>query len=248
LLDWLAAEFMAQKWSMKAMHWLIVTSSAYRMESTSDAANVKVDPENVYYWRMPTKRLEAEAVRDNVLYVCGSLDAKMGGPEIPAVQGLTSVRRSIYLRIAAEKEVPFLKIFDGPDPSDCYARKTTVMPHQALALANSELAFAQAKILASELSKTCGEDKSKFVREAFLRVLAREPNRRERNECVTFLGEQAKWLADNAAKTDSSSEPPAKKAGKNEAAKTVKPSEPPQRAREDLVLVLLNHNDFVTIR
>jgi hypothetical protein len=248
LLDWLAAEFMAQKWSMKAMHRLIVTSSTYRMASTFDQADAKVDPENVYYWRMPAKRVEAEAVRDNVLYVCGSLDSKMGGPEIPAAQGLTSLRRSIYLRIAPEKEVPFLKIFDGPEPTECYARKTTVMPHQALALANSELAFAQAKVLAGELTKSCGDDKIKFVREAFLRVLSREPSRKERAECIAFLSEQSNWLSDHAPQPDTKGEPVEKNTAKSDSTKSSGQSPPTQRAREDLVLVLLNHNDFVTIR
>ena len=229
------------------MHRLIVTSSAYRMASTSDRADAKIDPENVFYWRMPTKRLEAEAVRDNLLHVAGNLDSTMGGPEIPAAQGLTSRRRSIYLRLAAEKEVAFLKIFDGPDPTECYARKTTVMPHQALALANSELAFAQAKLLAGELSKRTGEDKNKFVREAFLRVLAREPSRKERSECAGFLSSQTKWLADQSPQPDAKGSTETQSA-KGSARKEPESSPPAQRAREDLVLVLLNHNDFVTIR
>jgi len=247
LLDWLAAEFMAQNWDMKSMHRLILTSSAYRMASTFDKDDARIDPENVYLWRMPAKRLEAEAVRDNVLYVCGNLDLKMGGPEIPAAQGLTSTRRSIYLRLAAEKEVAFLKIFDGPDPTECYARKTTVMPHQALALANSELVFAEAKLLAAELLKSSGEDKNKFVRDAFLRVLAREPGRKERAECVAFLSSQTKWLSDHSP-PPGAEKPPEKKADKSDSEEKPEPTSPSKRAREDLVLVLLNHNDFVTIR
>src|SRR5205814_2303810 len=100
LLDWLASEFMAQNWSMKAMHRLIVTSSTYRMASTFDKADAKVDPENVYLWRMPSRRMEAEVVRDNLLYVGGNLDATVGGPELPPGQTLTSKRRSIYIRNA----------------------------------------------------------------------------------------------------------------------------------------------------
>ena len=66
LLDWLAAEFMERGWSMKAMHRLLVTSSTYRMASTPDADNLRLDPDNKYYWRMPSRRLEAEVVRDSL--------------------------------------------------------------------------------------------------------------------------------------------------------------------------------------
>ena len=122
LLDWLAAEFMAQHWSMKAMHRLIVTSSTYRMASTLDEADAKIDPDNIYLWRMNSRRMEAEAVRDNLLYVAGDLDPARGGPDIDQNLGLTSKRRSLYLRIAAEKEVEFLKIF-GIGDGLCYDTK-----------------------------------------------------------------------------------------------------------------------------
>src|SRR5439155_22882134 len=169
LLDWLAAEFMAQNWSMKAIHRLIVTSSTYRLASTPNAANAKIDPDNIYLWRMPSRRMEAELVRDNLLYIAGDLDATMGGPDIDHNLGLTSKRRSMYLRIAAEKEVEFLKIFDGPSVTECYQRRPTVMPQQALALANSELALGQARSLARKLDGQVGEDDARFVGAAFAR-------------------------------------------------------------------------------
>jgi len=246
LLDWLAAEFMAQNWSMKTMHRLIVTSSTYRMASTFDKADGKIDRENIFLWRMNSRRMEAEAVRDNLLYVGGTLDLKMGGPEIPAAQGLISKRRSVYLRTAGEKEVEFLKIFDGADPVECYERKTSVMPHQALALANSELASAQSKLLADEIFKRTGDNDKKFITEAFLHVLAREPNRKEIRECGDFLKQQTKWLV--KAKPESSGEKSDSAGKKSKSKISEKPSAPAQRAREDLVLVLFNHNDFVTIR
>ena len=205
LLDWLAAEFMARGWSMKAIHRLILTSSAYRMASTPDERNAAIDPDNVYLWRMGSRRMEAELVRDNVLHVSGNLDRKMGGPDIDNAAGLTSLRRSLYLRIAAEKEVEFLTVFDGPSATECYQRRPTVLPQQALAMANSELGFKQASLLAEELP----QDET-FVRAAFERVLARAPTSEEERLCNEFL----------------------------EGAK----------ARENLLLVLFNHTDFVTIR
>ena len=95
--------------------------------------------------------LEAELVRDNILYATGQLDSTMGGPEIDQNLGLVSRRRSIYLRIAPEKEVEFLKIFDGPAVTECYLRRPTVVPQQALALANSELTRNEAKVLVARL-------------------------------------------------------------------------------------------------
>jgi hypothetical protein len=254
LLDWLAATFMengqwsmvngqwkyqlspidhqpstinhSSAWSMKKLHRLIVTSSAYRTASTPDAANAKIDPDNVYLWRMNSRRMEAETVRDNVLYASGSLDSTMGGPEVDHTQGLTSKRRSLYLRIAAEKEVEFLKVFDSPNVNECYERKPTVMPQQALALANSELTLREARHLARALFSQVGADAAKFTTEAFLRILARRPTSQELKLCADFLTEQTKRLSEQKS-------PPADSA---------------LRARENLVLVLFNHNDFVTVR
>jgi hypothetical protein len=120
-------------------------------------------------------------------------------------------RRSVYLRIAAEKEVEFLKIFDGPAVTECYERKYTVVPQQALAMGNSELVQRQADVLAKALAAEAGEDATKFVNRAFLRILARPATHQELGECVRFLHE--------------------------------KPD-----ARASLVMVLFNHNDFVTVR
>ncbi len=210
LLDWLASEFVARGWSMKAIHRLLVTSSTYRMASTPDVANAKLDQDNFFLWRMNSRRLEAEAVRDNLLFVCGSLNLAMGGPEIDHNLGLTSKRRSLYLRLAAEKQVEFLKIFDGPAVTECYERRPSVMPQQALALANSELAHTEARRLAKQLAT---DDDEGFVRAAFAQVLARRPTAEETRLSRDFLATTAK-----------------------------------DRARENFVLVLLNHNDFVTVR
>ena len=227
LLDWLAAEFMDRDWNMKEMHKLIAISSAYRMASTFDAAAAAIDPDNRFLWRMNSRRMEAEVVRDNLLHICGSMDNAMGGPDIPNTQGQTSRRSSIHLRHAHEKLVEFLQIFDGPNVVECYERKKTVQPHQALALANSRLTFVHAGALSDTLNQTSSDDDA-FVRDAYLRVLSREPTDDELNLCREFLNEQASWLRSKA--------PPSAK-------------EPPrQRARRNLLMTLFNHNDFVTVR
>ena len=240
LLDWLAAEFMARNWSMKAMHRMILTSSTYRMASTPDERNARVDPDNVYLWRMPSRRMEAESVRDNLLYVSGNLDPAMGGPEIDHKLGLTSKRRSVYLRIAAEKEVEFLKIFDSPSVTECYERRPSVMPQQALALANSELTLGQARSLAARIAAEAGENPDRFVSLAFARILARPPRKEEVGLCREFLEGKARRLdSERRAPLIPVSRPPVG---------TLAAVSPNVRARENLVLVLFNHNDFVTIR
>jgi hypothetical protein len=217
LLDWLASEFMTNGWSVKSLHRLIVTSSAYRMSSTTDEASAKIDPDNTFLWRMNSRRMEAEVVRDNLLYVSGSLDLARGGPDIDHNLGLKSKRRSLYFRQAAEKEMEFLKIFDGPAVTECYVRRPTVVPQQALAMVNSELTRNEAKALAKKLAAPGTDEMESFARQSFVQILARHPNDEELKLCREFL----------ESRTRSSSA---------------------EKAREALVTVIFNHNDFVTIR
>jgi hypothetical protein len=237
LLDWLAAELMDSGWHMKALHRLIVTSSAYRMASTADPADVARDRDNQYLWRMPSRRMEAEAVRDCIFYVAGKLDLTMGGPDIDQHQGLTIPRRSIYFRHAAEKQMEFLKIFDGAAVTECYQRKESVMPQQALALANSELTLRHARLLARELASKAGGNSTTFMTAAFERTLSRPPTAAEMAECQIFLTRQTEHYRGSNQPGIAEVEPGSAPA-----------FEPGLRARENLVHVLLNHNDFVTIR
>ena len=82
LLDWLAVEFVERGWSIKEMHRLMMTSQAYQMASTDNAANLAIDPENRMFWRMPRQRLEGEIIRDQVLAVAGTLNKELGGPNV----------------------------------------------------------------------------------------------------------------------------------------------------------------------
>src|SRR5439155_8507949 len=187
LLDWLAAEFMERGWSMKALHRLIVTSSAYRMDSTPDAADLAADRDNRYLWRMAPRRVEAEVVRDSIFHAAGKLDLTMGGPDLHQLEGLTVPRRSLYFRHAAEKQMEFLQLFDAAAVSECYERKHSIIPQQALALANSELARRQGRLLARDLAVKVGPDGAVFVTAAFEQVLSRPPTAAETAECVAFL-------------------------------------------------------------
>jgi hypothetical protein len=249
LLDWLAVELMDSAWKMKAIHRLIVHSSAYRMESSSGGAgdpNLKIDPSNRDYWRMNARRMEAEAVRDNLLRIAGNLDLTLGGPDLDPESGLSSPRRSLYFRHAKEKRVTFLRLFDSSNVLSCYRRSESIVPQQALALANSPLSFAQARrlarLIAGELDGEPGTgdcfDRA-YVARAFERVLGRAPTAEESEECVRYLAAGARRLADRSRLTPFPTGPDP----------TIPPaSDPAHRARESLVHVLLNHHDFVTIR
>jgi hypothetical protein len=249
LLDWLAAELIepsfaktstSVSWSMKHLHRLILTSRTYRMASTPDDSNLAADPDNRWLWRMPSRRMEAELVRDGILFVAGKLDLTFGGPDIDYELGLKVNRRSLYFRHAQEKQMEFLKMFDCAAVTECYQRKESIVPQQALALANSELTLVQARIIARRLHETTAADNVAFVTAAFERVLSRPPTSDEMTATLAFLDEQRQKLIATGERLTQTG---------GAATETTKPSaDPALRARENLVHVLLNHNDFVTIR
>ena len=228
LLDFLAAELVANGWRMKPLHRMMVTSAAYRMASTGSETK---DPDNKYLWRMNARRMESEAVRDAVLHTAGQLDGTLGGPEI--VEELESMRRSLYIRQAPDVRSEFLSQFDSANPNECYRREESIVPQQALSLANSRLTLEQARRLAANLPR------DGFVEAAFEAVLNRPPSPGERDDASTFLVQQARLLSD----------PSKLKPFETGVATPLKPSkDPAQRARENLVHVLFNLNEFVTIR
>lgn len=246
LLDWLAVELMEHQWSMKHIHRLIVTSRTWQLRSSADlvlmSANAKVDPDNQLYWRANVRRLDAEVIRDSVLHVAGSLDLKQGGADIDYAKGETIPRRSVYFRHAYEKQMTMLVLFDAAGPNECYRRSESIIPQQALTLANSTLALSESRKLARSLSSEVKDDADgelRFVRLAFRQILARPPTNEEVKACQEFLKGQASMLRLPAALTDFG--------GKSKA--TVEAStDPDLRAKENLIHVLMNHNDFVTIR
>ena len=236
LLDWLAAELIANDWRMKPLHRQMVLSSTYRMSTRAAGAEQALaqDPENILLWRMNSRRMEAEVVRDSTLSLAGQLDLQMGGPEIPETDGERVLRRSVYFRNTPNAKMPLLEVFDVADPNACYRRKESVVPHQSLAMMNSGLTLDHARIIAAQIAAT-GND---FVTTAFQTVLSRLPTDRELERCQEFLAEQTAGFAQQSAESF-----PAGGSAKRSPA-----SDTEQRARENLVHVLLLHNDFITIR
>lgn len=195
LLDWLADEFLARGWSIKAMQRLIVTSATYRQTSRFDAAAAGIDAQNRLLWRVNPSRLDAESVRDAVLAVSGKLNPAKGGPGYrdfdyteayaPIYQYRTADspdlwRRSIYRFVVRTTPQQFLTTLDCPNPANLTpARAATTTALQALALLNNEFMLQQAGYLGQRIAKEAGPDSSAQVRRAFELVFARTPTEEE---------------------------------------------------------------------
>jgi len=245
LLDWLAADFMEHGWKMKRLHRMIVTSATYRLASTPRPLRENAgdtpdrDPDNIYLWRFSPRRIEAELVRDAILAVSGRLDRTLGGPPLEAERGEEDMRRSLYFRHGPNTQMPLLTTFDGPVAQECYRRSHSVQPKQALALLNSRLSLESSRHLARNLADTAGDD-AEFIARAFSTVLARAATAEEGRMCREFLSEQTDLLAGHKdVQRGETSNPTDLKRPAADAA---------LRARENLVQLLFNHHEFVTIR
>jgi hypothetical protein len=210
LLDWLATEFVARGWSLKAMHKLIMLSSAYRLSSEAVAGNAEADPDNRLLWRMNRRRLDAEGVRDAILATAGTLNLKGGGPPVipplsdeemgalddssqwPASHDpAAALKRSIYLYVKRGFRVPMLETFDMPDASFSAAHRdaTNVAP-QALALMNNDFVNRQAKAFAGRLSRESAKPEEQ-ASAGWRLALGREPSAAELQRAVTILSRQS---------------------------------------------------------
>jgi hypothetical protein len=267
LLDYLAVEFMDHGWSLKWLHRLLVTSAAYRMQSSvreASAADLAADPENRFYWRMNPRRMEAEVVRDALLCLAGDLDLTSGGPPLDCLAGPDSPRRSLYHRFSREDRMEFLTTFDAAGTEECYRRQESVVPQQALALVNSAFVRDRARRIARRLDGGASLPPREFVTAAFEHVLGRAPAPAELEEGERFLTHQGRLRSDSSRLTPFPLPPPPAPPdpevlrkvpglplvlGKFRPLPKAAPADDPRgQAREDLVHALINHNDFVTVR
>jgi hypothetical protein len=195
LLDWLAAEFAAREYSLKALHKLIVTSAAYRQASAPRADGRAADADNRLLWRYKPHRMEGEAVRDSMLAVSGLLNPEVGGKGFSDYQardfngtayfepfdpvGPEFHRRSIYRFTPRGANHGLLDTFDCPDPATAAPRRTTTTtPLQALALWNNGFALRAAAALARRAADGTG-DAEKQVRRAWQLAYQRDPTAEE---------------------------------------------------------------------
>ena len=261
LLDWLASEFAAQGWSLKKLHKLIMTSTAYRQSSsraargavaadrasgsskaqklvnarrinveTSHAAHLPnpdaIDPENRFYWRKPLQRLDAEAIRDSIMAVSGTLNLKPFGPPVPVRRDLVGqivvgidqtkgdnqvpvevplngeeYRRSIYIQVRRSRPLAMLNTFDEPVMEvNCEMRQCSTVAPQALMLMNSQFILDQASKLADRLRKEAGPEPRQQISRGWQVAFSRAPTEQEVTLALAFFGRQLDYLRDAEAK------------------------------------------------
>jgi len=206
LLDWLAVEFVARGWSLKAMHRLICSSHAYRQRSVAvpdGAVAAAADADDRLLWRQNMRRLDAESLRDATLAVSGCLNTEMFGPGYrdfdyqeayaPIYRYVTPDtpelwRRSIYRFVVRSTPHAFMTTLDCPNPANLTpARLETTTALQSLALLNNDFMLRQAGHWAKRLEREAGADPAAQVRRAYAVAFARQPDAAELAAAVTLV-------------------------------------------------------------
>lgn len=239
LLDWLASEFVARKWSLKQMHRLMMNSRAYQMSSQFSPEGYEKDPANDLFWRFDLRRLTAEEIRDSILAVNGQLKLdKMYGPSIFPIMpkevlagqsrpgqnwGNSSEedrrRRSIYIHIKRSLGLPILTTNDSADTDNpCPVRFITTQPTQSLGMLNSEFTNLQAKKFAKMIRMKYGDDPREQVSRVLERVTQRPATETEIERGIKLM---ASWIDEENAT--------------------------PQQALEYFCLMAINLNEFVYV-
>jgi hypothetical protein len=212
LLDWLALKLVDEKWSIKAMHRVMLNSSTYRQASANPAFDGNTsDPENTLLWRFRTRRLDAEEIRDSILWTSGRLSLTRGGPSVfpPMASEVADMarnpagvaaweanereedsrRRSIYTFQRRSLPHPLMLAFDAPVFNEsCERRSVTTTPLQALSMLNDGLINEEAAHLAARVEHEAGTDRGARIARVFEIVLSRPPQPVELERLLEFTG------------------------------------------------------------
>ncbi len=188
LLDYLAKRFVESGWSIKAMHRLIMLSAAYQQSSEPEPETIKKDPDNRLFGYMNRQRLEAEAIRDNLLAVAGRLDRTMGGK---AVRDFRSPRRTLYQMTIRSDRSGFGPLFDVADSTEPVATRSvsTVAP-QALFLLNHPFVMEQKSALGRLILAAGKADNKERIEKAYILLYARPPTEEEMLIGLDFLSRE----------------------------------------------------------
>ena len=203
LLDWLASSFVENGWSIKKLHRLIVTSATYTQSASSPiAAQAKLtDPENRLLWHMPTRRLDAEQIRDAVLTVTGEIDFPKGGPGTEPERPV----RTIYGKFRRNNRDAILDVFDQPEGFSSMAqRNTTTTPTQSLLMINSKWTLERAKAFATRLRKENSSEEKEIITDAFRLCYGHDPGPSAIEAAQNFLTLQARQISGGADDADPS--------------------------------------------
>jgi len=216
LLDWLAIRFVEEKWSVKQMHRLMLNSNTYKQAAENPAyKDNKIDPDNKLLWKFNRRRLEAEEIRDGILFASGRLNPARGGPSVfpplpadladfarygrtggdmwePNEKEADDRRRSIYTFQRRSLPQPMMLAFDAPVFSEsCERRSVTTTALQALAMMNSDLVNDEAGHLAERAIQIAGADRRSQISRVFEILLSRSPNSDELNKFAAYSGSLA---------------------------------------------------------
>lgn len=207
LLDYLANEFVATGWSVKHLTRMVLLSNTYQQASTVSAEAREKDLEDRFLERFPRQRLEAEELRDAILTVSGSLNAKPGGPSVmipldnslvkalykpsqwqPAKDPAEYRRRSVYLIAKRNLELPFMQVFDAPDMQvSCPRREVSTHAPQALEMLNGDFANEQARLFSARLLHEAGKTPKRQIQLAYRLAVGRAPKPVELQTALGFL-------------------------------------------------------------
>ena len=207
LLDWLAVEFSEGGWNVKRLHRQLLLSAAYRQSSRPRRPSaVLVDPDNQLLWKANRRRIEAEVLRDSLLFTAGGLNRSMGGPgvRLPLPPEIASLQykgqwqpdtrparfrqRSIYLFVKRNIQNPLLESFDAPGTLvPCGRRSRSAHAGQALMLLNSPVVSERAQMFAARLAAEVGTDPAVVVPRAYRLAVGREPKSEELRLATAFL-------------------------------------------------------------
>jgi hypothetical protein len=264
LLDYLAARFVEDGWSMKKLHRLILLSNTYQESSAAETAAAQSDPDDKLLWHFPRRRMEAEAIRDSMLAVSGQLNPQMGGPGVfpPVPTGVLSElsataaaggwqtekdpaqanRRSVYIFVRRNLRYPMLQGFDSANTFEsAHSRTNTVTPTQALDLMNSDLVAQWSRAFADRVLSESGPTApgEKQIARAFALAYGREATAEELKGAYKFLDEQTTIVTTTLVEGKSKPQPPS----------NIPAGIPPARAAAfaDLCQMLLASNEFLYI-
>jgi mono/diheme cytochrome c family protein len=184
LLEYLAHSFVASGQSIKKLHREILLSSVYQLSNDYSQSNFEKDSGNRLYWRANRRRMDAEQIRDSLLFVSGALDSKMYGPSAPLTPAYN--RRTVYGKVSRYRLDEYLQLFDFPPPNmSAEKRFTTNVPLQRLFFMNSDFAGQQAELLARRVASE--PDNAARIRKAYGIVLGRAPTDEELKDGLEYL-------------------------------------------------------------
>ncbi len=219
LLDWLALEFINSGWSVKHLHRLILNSTTWQQAAHRSQDLAATDPENLLYGAANLRRIDAETVRDSILFVAGVLNEDVYGEPVPVmadkvgrwVLGIENLnagrpgkviplrgeehRRSVYVQSRRSRPLSVMEAFDLPQMSpNCEVRRASTATPQSLMLLNSEFALNYSKVLAERIQKEHPDNLESQIQAAWNLSYGRNAESSEVVEAQAFVGEQVKLL------------------------------------------------------